>query len=725
MDKYPELHGSQRKTSNETEIHPLQPAEVRMILSARTDQLRVFSTSPRLRAVDLKGDTPLHIAARMGHLGLCSLFMHAGADTGALNHQQLTPSEVALGEGHLLAAELLEPLAGASQVTSPLVASSSIVGNNAKIGTEQPEIVPSVSEAPSIDRRQDHVELDDLLVFEPEEDPEDFFDRSLGEPVSGSFVSLATTDRVVPPESNADWEVDLSPVKIEGDGINPNILIAKKVGDDRDFLKVRTRGRRSIKQAEVPSGTRLSIDFDICLIWAEEVLEKGWFTSEDIDTLLSFCEGNGDLDELRINTLQNLEAAGLRSLTETDDGTDILWDNGSDISVEYLAESLEATLSRATRLPGTQRFYADKANEARLFGPIVRAKQELTLGVLACEQAVDQIFEWLDLLFEGSTQPSLVTMKTVTPSRTGHEETAEFIAAVERLRMWKENGRVMDGKRRRQAYEALDTLELSLEFYKTVIQSQSVQEGSIGKAHRLSDIVAALETAVERLLIEHLPYARRFASRNVEKGEDPEDVFQIAFTGLQRSTGRFDPKRGVRFGAYSMFWMRQAVMRWRADEGALIRIPVHRQSRVAEFDKAVQQLEARYGRLPTQVELVAELGWTTGDVDDIERIPRRCSELVDASEWYNMTYMSDPEEAIVLAEVTRIVAEALSELPERQADVIRKRFGIGCAEEMTLEEIGQIYGVTRERIRQIEAKGLARLARLGSKRRLQTLLLEC
>ena len=292
---------------------------------------------------------------------------------------------------------------------------------------------------------------------------------------------------------------------------------------------------------------------------------------------------------------------------------------------------LEATLSRATRLPGTRRFYMDKSDEARLLSPAVRAKQELQLGMLACEPAVHNILGKIDHLFDGSLEPGFVTMKTIVLSQPGHAETAAFIEAAETLRRWSATGRVMDGKRRRDALWALEALELSLMFQKAIVNSLAEHEGTREASLKLDDLIAAFETAIDHLLLEHLPYARRFAARNVEEGEDPEDVFQVAFTGLQRSTRRFDPKRGHRFVVYSTFWMRQAVTRWRADEGATIRIPVHRHEKVADLDRATERLEARHARDPTEAELVAELGWDREDVRSLLRIPRRRSDLDDLS----------------------------------------------------------------------------------------------
>jgi RNA polymerase primary sigma factor len=208
----------------------------------------------------------------------------------------------------------------------------------------------------------------------------------------------------------------------------------------------------------------------------------------------------------------------------------------------------------------------------------------------------------------------------------------------------------------------------------------------------------------------------------VEEGEELEDVFQVAFMGLQRSTRRFDPERGYRFLIYATYWMRQAIMRWRADEGAAIRIPVHRSEKMAKLDRALDRLDVHISGAVSDEELAAELEWTIDEVKQFRGFPREAEYPASVDDWDSL--LPEPEEGSGFddTETERIVADALAELPKRQADVIRMRFGIGHESEMTLEEIGQIYDLTRERIRQIEAKGLKSLSHPGRKRRLQELL---
>ncbi|WP_374293040.1 sigma-70 family RNA polymerase sigma factor [Paenirhodobacter enshiensis] len=836
---------------------PLTPAEVRVVISGQQEEISSFIASGRLHAVDPKGDSPLHLAARMGKLALCDLLVRAGADPLALNHGRLTPADVALEEGHRLVSQLLYSLSDKSgrtegieeQISQPfpdpvaltanethlpgadvIEASEAVsdpresgqsstrtwttervvllrklwsegrsanqianelgetsrgavlsklfrlgllnkprealdqsvdecipephrsvpstgISHSEGLGTEplmddnredfegtprvasKPEDFahPSVnveeakSDEPQLEIRTEMDPLDDLLRFEAEEEPEAYFGQSIRTNASGKFIALVSSAPSARDGENGDWNLDLSPAQIAGDGIGSNALLSPVEGDEHDFLKVRNRGRKSTRKAVIQTGTQLSIEPDFCLAWAEGVLAKGWYSGDDLDQLIDSCEGNGDPDELRINLERSLELAGLVHDGENPEEAG-LWDAKSDVSADDLADIIEVTLSRATRLPGTQRFSMDKSSEQQLLEPMMRAKQELLLGILASKAAVEAILEAVDKIADGSLDPGSFSLRTIIPSRPGHSETSEVMAASEALKSWHISGRVMDGKRRREALTALDALDLSLAYQKALVASLKASEMYLDQAVQLDRLISAYETANERLILEHLPYARRFAARNVEPDEDPEDVFQVAFTGLQRSTRRFDPDRGVRFVIYCAFWMKQALTRWRADEGCSIRVPVHRHEDLAKLDAAIDRLDIRGHGTVSDDDLAIELEWTADQVRQFRRIPR-AAEYPDGSDEWD-TLLPEPAESDVFgrAETERVMTEILGELPDRQADIIRMRFGIGRESDMTLEEVGQIYGVTRERIRQIEAKALDFLSHPGRIRRLRNLL---
>lgn len=903
---------------------PLTPSEVRLILSGAMDSLAQFAASPRLHATDVKGDTPLHIAARLGNLALCDLFVRSSSDPRARNNERQTPADIALAEGHSLAAQLLyslvseplqpEQLQGVREISNGGMASGTLEGtsmattptsrgsqledavqrardgassstwsnervqslkelwaaglsaseiarelggvsrnavlsklfrlgmlNKPRLGVDSLEeqkilvesddlsnpkeehkepaprpitqcnelqsqtahakalsqwhagtfwtgerievlkrmwtggqsaseiaralggvltpgavlyelrrlgihgrpseqtkplkkalhnslpkselssLVELARDSATLGNPMQMAELDDQLSFEAEEEAEDFFDNSAIQKASGTFVAVLNSSPAVLDNEDADWELDLSPAKIAGEGIGSGAVVPTDHDGESDFLLVRSRGRQSVKRAVVQTSTRMSIDPDLCFNWAEEILAKGHCSLDDIDHLVANCEGNGDLEELKTNLQRNLEATGF-NLYQGLGHDEVLWDSASDISSDDLADAVEAALTRQTRLPGTQRFVMDKSEELQLLEPMMRAKQELQLGILASKAAVGTILDVMDHVRDGSRDPGSVSLRTIIPSRPGHAETSEVMAAVDTLRSWHATGRVMDGKRRREALAALEALDLSLAFHKELVHTLGQLPACQTEAKKLEDELLISEAATEHLIRKHLPYVRRFASRNVEEGEDPEEVFQVAFMGLQRSTRRFDPERGYRFLIYATYWMRQAIMRWRSDEGGAIRIPVHRNEKITKLNRALDRLDIRVGVAVSDLELARELEWTIDEVRQFRSIPSEAEYPESLDDWDDL--LPEPSAADIFdqAETKRIVTDALSDLPERQADVIRMRFGIGRDSEMTLEEIGQIYGVTRERIRQIEAKGLDRLSHPGRKRRLQELL---
>lgn len=295
---------------------------------------------------------------------------------------------------------------------------------------------------------------------------------------------------------DAVWDLDLSSVQIVGDGIGSS----KKIDDDHrtehDYLKVGNRGRQSVKRAAVQTGTRLCIDPQVCATWAKETLTDGWCSFDDIETLLAFCEGNGDPFDLRTNIERILEAAGIDIFDLGSCYDAGVWDAKSEICADDLAEAIEAALTRSMRLPGTQLFVMDKSDELQLLEPMIRAKQELQLAILASEAAVEKILDTFASIRDGARDPGSVTLRMIIPARPDHTETAEVFSAVEALNYWRGNGRVMDGKRRREALAALEALDFSLLFYKELVRSVEEADTSGELTSRLYTQISGLDIVV-------------------------------------------------------------------------------------------------------------------------------------------------------------------------------------------------------------------------------------
>jgi len=203
------------------------------------------------------------------------------------------------------------------------------------------------------------------------------------------------------------------------------------------------------------------------------------------------------------------------------------------------------------------------------------------------------------------------------------------------------------------------------------------------------------------------------------------DRIQEGNIGLMRAAERFDYRRGAKFSTYAVWWIRQAITRAVADGGRTIRLPVHIHETLRKVDRARQQLHSETGKAPEEKQIATLLELP---VDRVARLLRVSDEPIpldgEEADWIANIVdasMPAPDEVLALANMQMLIRSQLEILDERERDIICRRFGID-REEQTLEEIGQLYGVTRERIRQIETKAIRKLSHPGRIKLLQGLL---
>lgn len=677
-------------------LRPLDAAEVRLLADAQVSDLRDFARSERLHAVDGKGDTPLHIAARCGKLALCDLLIQNGADPDAKNALGETAAQVAAAEGHMDLSELLLALVAESpedHAVPPLE----------KFVDDHPQAVPIALE----------------LTFEAEADPEAY--RPSPTPGFGDAPQTPFNpySGVKVASAEVDWNIDLTPAVVDGEGMN--VVSATPVSDtpaDDEFLVTQMRGKRSKKTATLPVGTRMSVDATYVRQMARELLEFHRVQEADVEALVTACSGNADADDSWRNVTCILDVAGLELLAEDDPAH---WDAPIVVDADELDEALASALTRNSQLPGRGRFRMDRADQEAFLTPMLRAKDGLHVALVTSREAVRIILQFAEMVMAGQLKPEYFTLLAVYPSRENDAGVMLLREVAETLRSISAAQVDIEGKRRRLAIEGVEKLDLSSVFFQALGRHLSGQPGQEEIARNIHQLLGELETITAKLIDAHLPYARRFASRYAEEGEDLEDVFQVAFMGLQKATRRFDPERETPFSLYATAWMRQTISRWRSDERAMIRIPVHRHSDLSALDEAIDRLSALLGRTPTSAELATDRECSESQVEKLLSVPRVQVEWEDAG--YDWVSVPPPQEAYIdQVQTAGVIADALSELDPRQADILRKRFGFEDGGEMTLEEVGQIYGVTRERIRQIEAKALRFLSNAGRVRRLRALV---
>ncbi len=274
---------------------------------------------------------------------------------------------------------------------------------------------------------------------------------------------------------------------------------------------------------------------------------------------------------------------------------------------------------------------------------------------------------------------------------------------------------VVDGPAWRAVRKALTLMDLSRNFLLELGTSELADRSKAGTLYVQS--IEAYLRARDALAEANLKLVFHLAKKYLYSGEPLDDLAQEGNIGLLKAVERFDWRRGFKFSTYATWWIRQQIGRYVADKTRTMRLPVHVHEKIQRLRRETATLEGALGRAPEVHEVASALSVSVSKARELQLIAQQGTISLDdltpdelaAVHQRGELLLPDPETIASDAEVVREVDDLLGALSPKEGQVLRLRYGLGVPESLTLDEVGERYEVTRERIRQIEVKALRKL----------------
>jgi RNA polymerase primary sigma factor len=237
--------------------------------------------------------------------------------------------------------------------------------------------------------------------------------------------------------------------------------------------------------------------------------------------------------------------------------------------------------------------------------------------------------------------------------------------------------------------------------------------------------------ALDKLVRSNLRFVVSVAKKYQNQGVALSDLINEGNLGLIRAAHKFDETKGIKFISYAVWWIRQAILQALAEQSRIVRVPLNRAGTLHRIGKRANALLQELGREPTHGEIAEEMDLTEEEVAKTISISQTHlsldAPLTPGEDNKLLDYLPDnlnptPDEQTFEKALTEAIEESLSSLKEREAKILRLYFGLDGEEPMTLEQIGSLLGITRERVRQIKEKALSRLRHVSRARALESFL---
>lgn len=658
-----------------------------------------------INAVDDKGRSPLMLAAALGLRDVCAELLSAGADPTVIDGVGNDALRLAQSAGHMNVIELLP--------------------------ADFPKAVPVV-DAPGADPNE-------LLAGLPEEEPDDSGWAVEEEPTTPPVIQDATATATSvqsqislhrPFDDSADWiDVDIE---------LPLAEVARRrsdlTADDLELIRNLVRG--AVETGRVILEPIIEEIFGLDLQGGTQLRSRLQAVCGDLGVVVEDPESYDISHSLYAPAEQHVDEAvddAMAFLADLNSGRgDALSGFARDMGrFELLSAEEERDVGRA--MAAAEELVVDAlARHPHAIAAILEAAGAIERGERPLSSMIEGMSSEPDPSTYDSTELGGVEEAAVAETQPEDESTSldsflELVAEARSIQAGLIKDRKVVGGAATQMGATLRRMRIRWPFIAMITRQVRGQHPQLNSTKALSDSFDALRTVRARLVNGNLRLVFSMARKYSFTSMPLADLVQEGCIGLMRASEKFDYRRGFKFSTYASWWIRQGILRAIADQERLIRIPVHMVESMNLVRRSTKDFEKSRLRPPTVAELADQLSLSQRKIQqilDIQRTPIEldglCPEHPDLLLMENLQSESlGPQGCAEQQAVKKAVQEMLGILPEKLARILSMRFGIPDGDEQTLEEVGRSFNVTRERIRQLEAKAMRLLrGKVGRKRRM-------